>query len=83
MEPENPLLGKNFQTNTRPTIGHPLVGIGPVNTSRGNEYATIGSTSIAKQWTCFLWRPPQGYITVTLIFAVTSETVKFIVYCTL
>jgi hypothetical protein len=41
MEPENPLLGKHVPTNAQPTIeGHPLRGIGPVNTSRGNEYAT-------------------------------------------
>jgi hypothetical protein len=35
--------GKHVLTNVQPTIeGHPLLGNGPVNASRGNEYATIG-----------------------------------------
>jgi hypothetical protein len=36
------LLGKHVATNAQPTIeGHPLLGNGPVNTSCGNEYATV------------------------------------------
>jgi hypothetical protein len=40
---KTPLLGKRIPTSTQPTIeGHPLPGIGPVNISHSNKYATIG-----------------------------------------
>jgi hypothetical protein len=43
MEQETPLLGKHVPINAQPTTkGHPLLGKGPANTSRGNKYATIG-----------------------------------------
>jgi hypothetical protein len=40
---KTPLVGKYIPTNAQPIIEErPLLGNGPVNTSRGNEYATTG-----------------------------------------
>jgi hypothetical protein len=62
---KNTLLPKHVPTNAQPIIeGHPLLDNGSVNTSRGNEYATIGQTSIVRKWTCFLFSPSRGYISV-------------------
>jgi hypothetical protein len=42
---ETPLLDKHVPTKAQPTIeGYPLLGNGPVSTSRDNEYATIEYT---------------------------------------
>jgi hypothetical protein len=47
------MLGKHVPTNAQPTIeGHPLLGNGPLNSSRGNEYATIGEAVFSVS-TCF------------------------------
>jgi hypothetical protein len=35
-------LCKHVPTNAQPTVGHPSLGNGPVDTSRGKEYATVG-----------------------------------------
>jgi hypothetical protein len=43
-------IGKHVPTNVHPTIGHPLLGNRPVNTSRSNEYAITGYPLLGTAW---------------------------------